>query len=124
LTEHFLEPTDATGNNQHFLFNDPNPALSAVLVSPTMQGIVAEYTSKVATVYLNRIEGRSRSHELQESVKAHTFIGGFKDDRHVGEVVVSAPYAAADEFGRHEYNPYAGSHDLRDSLYSVLPQEI
>jgi hypothetical protein len=129
LADHFLEPTAATGNNDHFLFNDPNPALAAVLVGDRMEAIVADYTSKVAAVYISRISTRPRKGDkhpglMAENVRAVTFVGGHKNDRVVGEVSSNVEYAAADELGRHQYNPYAGSHDLRDSLYSVLPTEI
>lgn len=121
MADHYLEPVvHAT----HFLYNDPNPALSKILVSAKMDAIVSDYTSKVATAYVQRVEPRSKSHNLIENVSASVFIGGFKNDRFVGEVVSGATYAAADEFGRDAYNPYEGSHDLRDSLYSILPQKI
>lgn len=108
------------------LYPYPNPALTQILVSEQLGKVVADYTSKVAAVYTQRLTGRKRIGDrhpglMQNNIKAAVHIGGLKNDRVVGEITVSTDYAAADEFGRHAYNPYEGSHDLRDSLYSILP---
>lgn len=119
--DHYLEPVV---HPTHFLYDDPNPALAAILVSSQMDAIVSDYTAKVAATYIQRIGPRTDSGDLAAGVQANVFIGGYKNDRIVGEVSSTAEHAAADELGRHEFNPYEGSHDLRDSLYSVLPQRI
>lgn len=122
--DHYLEPTSATGNNAHFLYNVPNQALSAILVGGAVENLVNDYTAKVAATYIQRVSGRTKSGELLAGVGISVHIGGHRNDRWVGEVYSSAEYALADEMGRHESNPYVGSHDLRDSLYSILPQRI
>lgn len=120
MAEHYLEPTH---HDEHFLYF-PNRALVQIMTSARMDAVVTDYTAKVAATYLQRIAPRSNSGGLAEGVSASTFIGGHRKDRVVGEVVSGAVYAAADELGRHEFNPYEGSHDLRDSLYSILPTRI
>lgn len=104
----------------------PNPALTQVLVGDQMGAIIGDYTAKVLAVYTSRMADRPRIGDKHpglslENTSASVHIGGFRNDRVVGEITVDVPYAAADEFGRHAYNPYAGHHDLRDSLYSILP---
>lgn len=106
------------------LYPDPNPALAQVLTGPGMKAVVVDYTAKVTSVFTSRIAGRARSGNQVSNVSADAHIGGRRGDRWVGEITSGAEYAAADELGRHKYNPYEGSHDLRESLYSVLPSRI
>ena len=108
------------------IYGPPNPVLAEILLSERMNTIVAEYTAKVATAYTQRL-GKRSSGPLLNTIRAETFVGGYKHDRRVGQVSVgspSLPYSAADEFGRNKYAQYDGSHDLRDSLYSVLPYKL
>lgn len=122
MADHYLEDIK--------LYGPPNPALSEILKSARLRTIVAEKTAQVAAVYVNRITPRSKSGRLRDGVQADVLIGGFSKDRWVGEVRSTAEYAATDEFGRKNPAPgqrgsvYEGSHDLRDSLYSVLKHRI
>jgi hypothetical protein len=121
VAEHYLEPVvHAT----HFLYDKPNKALRQILCSAKMDAIVTEYATKVAAAYVQRVGPRSKSGDLAAHVSVHTYIGGYDKGRVVGEVVSSSGHALVDEFGRDAFNPYEGSHDLRDSLYSILPQKI
>lgn len=110
-----------------YLYPAPNPALTAVLKGEELRGVVADYTSKVFAVYVQKVASRPRHSSdphpgnMIEHTSASVHIGGYKNDRHVGEITVDVPYAAADEFGRHAYNPYEGHHDLAHSLYQILP---
>jgi hypothetical protein len=108
------------------LYPYPNPALTEVLVGDRMEAIVADYTAKVAAVFVSSIAGRSRRGDkhpglMAEGTYANTHVGGFKNDRIVGEVGSTVDYMGADEFGRKSHNPYEGHHDLTHALYSVLP---
>lgn len=122
-----------------YFYKESNPAQAEILRSPQMQAVVADYTSKVLAAYIGRIAPRSKSGRMLDSVNAEVFIGGFKNDRWVGEVRVEVEYAMADEFGRDEFDMehgdfasgasitvggYEGSRDLRDALYGVLPTAI
>lgn len=120
---YFLEDIDLYGKP------DNNPALAEILLGERLTGIIAEYTSQVAANYVQRLGDRPRKGDqhpgrLASSVRAGVRIGGNRHDRVIGEVVVGAEYAAADEFGRHAYADYEGSHDLRAALYNVLPHRI
>lgn len=108
------------------LYPAPNPALTEILVSDKLGAIVSDYTSKVAAVFLSSIAGRPRKGDrhpglMAEGTYASIHIGGFKNDRIVGEVGSTVDYMSSDEFGRHSSNPYEGNHALSNALYSVLP---
>lgn len=105
----------------------PNPAIAEFLLGDRLKAVVAEYTARVMTTYISRVEGRKKyksGNELENSVRGDIFLGGFRTDRWVGQVVSTVEYAAADELGRTAYAPYEGHHDLRDSLYGVLGHQI
>ncbi|OQW34507.1 MAG: hypothetical protein A4E20_10835 [Nitrospira sp. SG-bin2] len=109
----------------------PNPALTEILKSERLGAVVADYTQKVAAVYIQNIADRPRRGDrhpglMASNVKAAIMIGGFKNDRVIGEVLVDVEYATSDEYGRHSPTPgqvttYEGSHDLRGALHAVLP---
>lgn len=108
------------------LYPYPNPALTEVLVGDKLGAIVADYTQKVAAVFVSSIQGRPHIGDrhpglMTENTYANVHIGGFKNDRIVGEVGSTVPYMAADEFGRHSSNPYEAHNSLSNALYSVLP---
>lgn len=113
-----------------FFYQESNPAQAEILIGPRMQAIVAEYTFKVMESYLNRIAPRSDSGAMLGSTYASVQIGGYKNDRWVGEITVGVEYAMADEFGRdtpqggQNSSTYEGSGDLRAALYGVLPTAI
>lgn len=116
-----------------FFYAKHNPALTEVLIGGRLQGIVAEYTSKVYASYATRLADRKHVDDehpgqMLSSTRAEVFIGGYEDDRWIGQITVDVPYAMADEFGRHSpaegqnNSTYEGSGDLRGALYENLPQ--
>lgn len=118
-----------------YFYADPNPAFTQILIGNLVRDIVYEYTARVTANYLTRLQGRKHlddDHigELEGSVRLEVYIGGYKDDRWVGEIVVDCEYAMADEMGRHTPAPgqhgsvYEGSHDLSGALYAELPAHI
>ncbi|ATN93983.1 neck protein [Mycobacterium phage Kumao] len=111
------------------IYPDPNPALTAILVGPELKAAVIDKTHQVVAVYTQKLANRPRKGDrhpgnMLRHTKGVVDIGGYRKDRWVGEVSVKTAYAAADELGRKQYNPYQGSHDLQESLYSVLPYRI
>ena len=132
-----LEPALGTAPGLYYFYPEPNPALTEILIGSRLQFIVAEWTAKVMASYVARIAPRSKSGEMLGSVDANVFIGGYKNDRWVGEITVGVEYAMADEFGRSDYElehgdfissggaytvgGYDGSGDLRGALYEHLP---
>lgn len=115
-----------------FFYPKPNPALTEILVGEPLQRTTAEWTAKVGFSFITKLQARTHTDDrhpgfLESTVDAHVFIGGYEDDRWVGEITVGADYALADEAGRHSPSPgqhgstYEGHHDLRDSLYENLP---
>lgn len=115
-----------------YFYAKPNPALSEILLGERVQGLTAEWTAKVGFSYIAKLQARTKTDDrhpglLESTVDANVFVGGYENDRWVGEITVGADYALADEFGRHM--PAAGQHgstyeghgDLRASLYENLP---
>jgi hypothetical protein len=98
----------------------PNPALTALLLSPRMAEICLERATTAAALYQERVA--KRTGELAAEAHAHTEIGGVRHDRHIGVMSVSGPiaYEAAHEFGhiQHGRDPHfiAGAHDLNAVL--------
>lgn len=126
-----LEPN--LGGGAYFFYPKPNPALSQILVGERLQATTAEWTAKVGFAYISKLQARTRTNDrhpsyMESTVDASVFVGGYENDRWVGEVRVGADYALADEWGRHtpaegqHGSTYEGHHDLRDSLYENLPQ--
>lgn len=118
-----------------YFYEDPNPALAEILLGGGVRDVTYEYTARVTVNYLTRLEARKHVHdrhpgEMAGSVRPDVFIGGYKDDRWVGEVSVDVEYAMADEMGRHTPAPgqrgsvTQGSHDLSGALYAELPAQI
>lgn len=104
----------------------PNPALTEILVGEPLAKVVGDYTAKVAAVFIANIQDRKRIGDrhpglMSQNTYAQVHVGGFKDDRVVGEVGSTVPYMSADEFGRHSGAPYPPHHSLQNALYSVLP---
>jgi hypothetical protein len=115
-----------------FFYPKPNPALTEILVNDRVQALTAEWTAKVGFSYVAKLQARSHTDDrhpsfLESTVDASVFIGGYENDRWVGEIRVGADYALADEWGRHRPaqgqhgSTTEGHHDLRDSLYENLP---
>jgi hypothetical protein len=78
---------------------EPNPALTALLISPEMQALVLERAEVAKALYQAQVAKRTGA--LAASAQAHTEIGGVRHDRHVGYVTVGEglAYGAAHEFG-------------------------
>jgi hypothetical protein len=128
-----LEPN--LGGGAWYFYPKPNPAFSEILLGERVRDLVYEYTAKVTLNYLTRLWARKHVHdrhigEMEGAVRPEVFIGGFDNDRWVGEITVDVEYALADEFGRKNPAPgqkgsvYEGSHDLTGALYSELPARI
>lgn len=125
-----------------YFYPKPNPFMTEFLVSTKLQAIVADWTSKVLANYVSKISqhryperyGKAFNGkvkvpgELEANVHASVMIGGYQNDRWVGQIVSSAPYAAANEFGRHDpknrqnSSTTQGTHHMRDALYELLPE--
>lgn len=123
------------GGGTYYLYPNPNPRLSEILVGNGVRDVVAEYLMRVEATYATAIMSRPshRTHEpgdpsLENSIVPEIYIGGFENDRWVGELHVTARYAMADEVGREDPAPgqndstTEGHHSLRDALYAHLPQ--
>lgn len=133
LADHYLEPT-LGGNN--FLYPDPNPALAQILIGPGMDAIVTENTAKVLSIFVSGISSRPidptdrHRGQMLANTTAEVKVGGYKNDRFVGEIRVGVDYGASDQYGRKSPSPgqhgstYAGHYALTTALYSVLPQKI
>lgn len=128
-----LEPN--LGGGEYYFYPKPNPALTQILLNDRVRDLVYEYTARVTLNYLTRLWSRPHLDDdhvgtLEGSVRPEVFIGGFENDRWVGQVSVDVEYALADEWGRHSPAPgqhgsvYEGSHDLRDALYAELPTKL
>lgn len=80
-------------------FPEPNPALTAALLSPRMQAIVLERVELAKALYQAQVAKRTGA--LAASAHADTHIGGARHDRHVGTLTVGGGlgYGAAHEFG-------------------------
>lgn len=97
----------------------PNPGstdMARVLRGPAMRAAMWRQARRVRSAYASLAPRDSGS--LSQSVTATTEIGGARRDRAVGVVTVSAPYAAAVEFGNRRTGG-RGSHPLRRALRSV-----
>lgn len=77
----------------------PNPALTAILKSPKMARIVRLKTEYAKTRYRAIVAKRSR--RLAASARVKLSIGGYKNDRWVGQLIVGEglKYGASHEFG-------------------------
>lgn len=102
---------------------EPNPALTAVLLSPRMRGFVAELANTAQWLYQSRVAKRSSA--LANAAHAHTEIGGVRHDRWIGVLSVHSAieYEAAHEFGyttrkgrRAKRRFVPGAHDLNAVL--------
>ena len=98
---------------------DPNPALTAWLLSPRCREICFERASTAQWLYQSRVAKRSTA--LARAAHAHTEIGGARQDRWIGVLSVHSgiEYEAAHEFGYKagkRRKPIAGAHDLNAVL--------
>jgi hypothetical protein len=120
------------GGESYYLYARPNPALSEILLGGRVHDLVDEYGLRVESTYVAALQARKHVDDdhpgqMAGSIEGKSFIGGYENDRWVGELVVHVEYALADEYGRS--NPSAGQndsttpahHDLRDALYANLP---
>lgn len=118
--------------NIAFFYAEPNPALTEALAGDRLLGIVSDYTGRVWDSYMTKLASRRHASDehpgqMASLTRAEVFIGGYKDDRWIGQITVGVEYAMADEFGRHEpaegqnHSTYEGSGDLRGALYEHLP---
>lgn len=120
------------------LYGPPNKALANILLSPGMQGIVADRLARVLSVFLSlqaaqpykdlTRQYRSGGHppgQLMQETTASVDIGsaapGLAADRWTGQITVGVGYAGAEFYGRHSYNPYPGNRNLQQALRAVFP---
>lgn len=106
------------------IYRQPNPALTEVLISTRMRGIVLEVAELAQALY--REEVTKRTGRLALSAHASTEKGGAKSDRWIGVLTVGGlagvDYAASHEFGADiELNgevvgEWDGAHDLNRVL--------
>jgi hypothetical protein len=99
-----------------------NPALNEIAIGAPLRELCATKGLEVRTIW-DGIAGL-RTGRMILSADVTTYIGGYDKKRWVTEVTVHVPYAAAEELGRHAYNPYEGTHALNHALHAVLPTEI
>lgn len=78
---------------------NPNPALSAILLSSQMRSIVRQSGEKAKARYVAIVA--KRSGKLAASARVRTSIGGYKNDRWVATLTVGQGllYGASHEFG-------------------------
>lgn len=90
----------------------PNPAITAALRSPEMRSLVAGRAEAAKAIYQEIVS--KRTGRLARSARIETFIGGAKNDRWIGRLIVEAPYSASHEFGTGDGGEHvrAGFHDL------------
>lgn len=93
-----------------------NPALREVATGGPMHAHMHSLGVKVAETWAATV--RKDTTDLSQQAEVYTEVGGAYHDRAVAVVLVASEYAGANEFGRHEYNPYAGDHALRNALYA------
>lgn len=96
---------------------EPNPALAEVLLGETMRRIMEERAGMAAL--LTQAQVAKRTGTLARSAHSSVEVGGVRNDRWVGVMVLGdasrtgsqggAFYAASHEFGTHVQS---GSHDL------------
>lgn len=78
---------------------EPNPAITALLVSARMRAIMEERANTAQMLYQAQVA--KRTGRLARSARAHTEIGGKRNDRWIGELIIGGgiDYGAAHEFG-------------------------
>lgn len=95
----------------------PNPALTAVLLSSRMRDICFERAQTAQFLYQSRVA--KRSNQLALAARGHTEIGGRRHDRWIGVLSVHSgiEYEATHEFGyRKTVRKYSPAHDLNAVL--------
>lgn len=96
----------------------PNQALSALMLSERMRGIVAEVANNAQFLYQSEVAKRTGL--LAASAHSGTEVGGKRHDRWIGELQVgglgplgTVEYAASHEFGT---SSQKAAHDLNRVL--------
>lgn len=122
------------GGGAYYLYPKPNPALSEILLSTKTRDLTTEWSAKVIATYMTKLAARKshRDHgtdpHLEQTVDVLVYVGGYDNDRWVGEITQHSIYALADEWGRdfpsdgQHGSTTEGHHDLANSLYENLPQ--
>ncbi|MEV6432574.1 hypothetical protein [Nocardia sp. NPDC051463] len=75
----------------------PNPAIRAILLSDEMRNLMQQSAERAQGIYQSIVA--KRTGRLAGSAHAETLIGGRRNDRWTGRLVVDAPYAASHEYG-------------------------
>jgi hypothetical protein len=122
-----------------YLYPDPNPAITGILIGPQMAMTMQYFGLKVAANYIaqnpvntsdpgraNRKGGHPVGTAL-ETLTVSTPIGGMKHDRRTAEVSVRTPYAPASNYGRHTPteaqglgSSYVGQQKLQRALVGAV----
>jgi hypothetical protein len=72
-----------------------------------MRTLVAGRAEVAKAIYQGIVA--KRTGRLARSARVETFVGGKKNDRWIGRLIVDAPYTASHEYGTEDG---AGAHDL------------
>lgn len=123
-------------------YGPPNPALANILLSGSMQAIVATNLAKVLSSFLIKQQqsqtpykdpgraGRAGGHppgQLIQETQAEVFVGparpGMASDRWVGQITIGVVYAGASTYGRKAYAQYSGTYNLQQALNGVFPAQ-
>lgn len=94
---------------------DGYQGLTQWLMGPECRKLMSSKANDAAMIYQALVA--KRTGQLARSVKHSTAIGGAKGDRWVGRVTVTAPHAAAHEFG---YTQRGVERDGFDELRETL----
>jgi hypothetical protein len=92
----------------------PNPAVAAILLSDEMRNLMREHADRALLIYRSVVA--KRSGRLAGSARVDTLIGGRRNDRWTGLLIVDAPYAASHEYGTDTNNHLQAANDLNQVL--------
>lgn len=93
----------------------PNQALGAILMGSPMRRLMQEKTEIAQAFYVDEVT--KRTGQLARAARVETFVGGLRNDRWCGRLIVDsqqAEYAASHEYGVDDGDARvtAGAHDL------------
>lgn len=100
----------------------PNQALAAILMGSPMRRLVQERAEAAQAIYVDEVT--KRTGRLARAARVETFVGGLRNDRWCGRLIVDhrqAEYAASHEYGTDDGDAHitAGAHDLNHVLNAM-----